>query len=64
MLVYSLGRSLQFSDEPLLDDARKAFDAGGDRLSVLIESIVVSSQFRNQRNPVYLTSQRVVRKGN
>jgi hypothetical protein len=63
LLVYALGRSLQFSDEPLLDDMRKAFDAGGNRLSVLIESIVVSSQFRNQRNPVYLTSQREVRKG-
>jgi hypothetical protein len=63
MLVYSLGRSLQFSDEPLLDDMRKAFDASGNRLSVLIESIVVSSQFRNQRNPEYLTSQRTVRKG-
>ncbi len=60
MLVYSLGRSLQFSDEPLLDDARKAFDASGNRLSVLIESIVVSSQFRNQRNPEYLISQRMV----
>ena len=63
LLVYALGRSLQFSDEPLLDDMRKGFGSGGNRLSVLIESIVVSSQFRNQRNPEYLISQREVRKG-
>jgi hypothetical protein len=55
MLVYSLGRSLQFSDEPLIEDIRKAFDAGGNRLSVLLESIVVSPQFRNRRNPEYLS---------
>ena len=64
ILVYALGRSLQFSDEPLLDDLRKAFDSSGNRFSVLIESIVVSPQFRNQRNSVYLSSQREVRKGN
>jgi hypothetical protein len=61
ILVYALSRRLQFSDEPLVDDVRKAFDASGNRPSVLIESIVVSSQFRNQRNPEYLTSQRGIR---
>jgi hypothetical protein len=63
LLVYSLGRGLQLSDEPLLDEMRKSFETNGHRLSALIESIVVSPQFRNQRNPEYLTNERGTRKG-
>jgi hypothetical protein len=63
ILVYALGRGLQLSDEPLLDEMRKSFDASGQRLSSLINSIVVSPQFRNQRNPEYLTNQREIKKG-
>src|SRR5262249_23788233 len=63
MLVYSLGRGLQLSDEPLLEGMMKAFEASGHRLSALIESIVVSPQFRNQRGPEYLTNEREIRKG-
>jgi hypothetical protein len=62
LLVYSLGRSLQLSDELLLDDMRKAFEDSGYRFSALIQSIVVSPQFRNQRNPQFLTAQRDIRK--
>jgi mono/diheme cytochrome c family protein len=53
ILVYALGRGLQLSDEPLLEQMRSAFLAGGHRFSALIESIVVSPQFLNQRNPEY-----------
>lgn len=63
ILVYALGRSIQLSDEPLLDEMRKSFDASGQRISSLINSIVVSPQFRNQRNPEYLISQRDAKKG-
>lgn len=63
IVVYSLGRSLQLSDEPLIDQMRKGFEASGHRFSFLIESLVVSPQFRNQRNPEFLTTQRQIRKG-
>jgi len=53
LLVYALGRDLQLSDELLLDEMRNAFVAGGHRFSTLIESIVVSPQFMNRRNPEY-----------
>ncbi|MDX1983801.1 MAG: DUF1592 domain-containing protein [Bryobacteraceae bacterium] len=49
VLVYALGRGLQLSDEPLVEQMRSAFVAGGHRFSTLIESIVVSPQFLNQR---------------
>lgn len=55
MLAYALGRGLQLSDEPLLEDLRSGFTAGGHRFSGLIESIVVSPQFLRQRNPEYLS---------
>ncbi|MBM3738106.1 MAG: DUF1592 domain-containing protein [Acidobacteria bacterium] len=52
-LAYALGRGLLLSDEPLADEMRKAFIAGGHRFSTLIELIVASPQFLNQRNPEY-----------
>ena len=51
ILAYALGRVLQLSDEPLLEQAQTTFVAGGHRFSTLIESIIVSPQFLNQRNP-------------
>lgn len=53
-LVYSLGRGLELSDEPLLDEMRSKLAANGNRFSALIESVVLSPQFRKQRNPQYL----------
>lgn len=53
LLVYALGRGLQLSDEPLVDQMKNGFTTSGHRFSALIESIVVSPQFRNQRNPEY-----------
>jgi hypothetical protein len=67
LLVYALGRGLQLSDEPLLDSMKSSFLANGNRFSALIESIVISPQFRNQRVPVSLAIPQVdkaeVRKG-
>lgn len=51
VLAYALGRGLLLSDEPLLDQMRASFEAGGHRLSVLIESVAGSQQFRSQRVP-------------
>ncbi|MBL8215629.1 MAG: DUF1592 domain-containing protein [Bryobacterales bacterium] len=56
MLVYALGRSLQLSDELLIDELKQQFIAAGHRFSTLIESIVISPQFRNQRAPELFSS--------
>lgn len=52
-LAYALGRGLQLSDEPLIERMRSSFVDSGHRFSALIESIVVSPQFLNQRSPEY-----------
>jgi hypothetical protein len=49
MLGYALGRSLMLSDEDLLEEMRNALDKNGDRFVPLIETIVLSPQFRTQR---------------
>ena len=52
-LSYALGRSLQLSDELLVEQMRAAFVGAGHRFSALIELVVVSPQFLNQRHPGY-----------
>lgn len=49
LLGYALGRSLQLSDEPLLAEMHAVQNRQNDRLLPLIETIVLSPQFRNQR---------------
>jgi hypothetical protein len=49
LLGYALGRSLQLSDEVLLEEMHLALDKNGDRFVPLFESIVRSPQFRRQR---------------
>lgn len=46
LLGYSLGRSVQLSDEPLIDDMISRLKAGDYRFSIAIETIVLSPQFR------------------
>lgn len=46
LLGYSLGRSVQLSDEPLLTEMLQKLAQNDYRVSVAIESIVVSPQFR------------------
>lgn len=48
-LGYALGRSLQLSDQPLLDSMQAALDAKDHKLSALFELVATSPQFRNQR---------------
>ena len=49
LLVYALGRGLILSDEPLIKSMRDRLSAEGHRFDSLIETIVVSPQFRNKR---------------
>lgn len=49
LLGYALGRSLQLSDQVLLDEMRIALDKHEDRFVPLFETIVLSRQFREQR---------------
>ena len=51
LLSYSLNRSLQLSDEALVDTMETHLAARGDRFDSLVETIVLSPQFRNQRMP-------------
>jgi hypothetical protein len=49
LLGYALGRSVQLSDEPLLDEIQGKLAAEGHRVHVAIEAIVSSRQFRDIR---------------
>jgi hypothetical protein len=51
LLSYSLDRTLQLSDEALVDTMETNLAAHGDRFDSLVETIVLSPQFRNQRIP-------------
>ncbi len=49
MLVYALGRSLIPSDDPLVDQMLSNLAADNYRFGSLVETIVISSQFRMRR---------------
>ena len=49
LLGYALGRAVQLSDEPLLDEIQAKLAAKGHRVHVAIEAIVSSPQFRDIR---------------
>jgi hypothetical protein len=49
LLGYALGRAVQLSDEPLLDDMRAATARAGGRVSAAVEAVVRSRQFRDIR---------------
>jgi hypothetical protein len=51
LLAYSLGRSLQLSDDPLIEQMKSRMPAEGYRFEPLVDAIVSSSQFRNRRSP-------------
>jgi hypothetical protein len=51
LLAYALNRSLQFSDEPLLEHMQARLSARGYRFSALVEAIVTSPQFLRTRSP-------------
>lgn len=49
LLGYALGRSVQLSDEPLLADMLQSLEQNDYRISVALERIVLSPQFRTIR---------------
>ncbi|MCU0980002.1 MAG: DUF1592 domain-containing protein, partial [Pirellulaceae bacterium] len=49
LLGYSLGRAVQLTDEPLLDEMMAALKTDGYRFGVAVEAIVRSPQFRRVR---------------
>jgi Protein of unknown function (DUF1592)/Protein of unknown function (DUF1588)/Protein of unknown function (DUF1585) len=49
LLGYALGRAIQLSDEPLIDEMLKRLSASGDRFSAALETIVRSKPFRYHR---------------
>jgi hypothetical protein len=49
LLGYALGRAVQLSDEPLLDEIQTKLATDGHRVHVAIEAIVSSPQFRDIR---------------
>ena len=51
LLSYSLNRTLQLSDEALVDTMQTNLAAQGDRFDTMVETIVLSPQFRNKRIP-------------
>ena len=58
LLSYSLDRSLQLSDEGLIDAMKASLAAHGDRFDSMLETIVLSPQFRNRRTPAPVMPQR------
>jgi hypothetical protein len=49
LLGYALGRGVQLSDEPLIDEMKRQLDDHGGRVSAAIETILRSPQFRQIR---------------
>ncbi|MDA0832614.1 MAG: DUF1592 domain-containing protein [Planctomycetota bacterium] len=50
LLGYALGREVQLSDEPLLDEIQQSLAENDYRFSVVVEKIVLSRQFREKRS--------------
>jgi hypothetical protein len=48
---------VQLSDEPLLDEMQEQLKANGYRVSVALEAIVRSKQFREIRGSKFVTSE-------
>jgi hypothetical protein len=50
MLAFALSRSLQLSDEPVVEQAQASLEKNGYHFDSLIETIVTSPQFLNRRD--------------
>jgi hypothetical protein len=49
LLAFALGRSLQLSDEPVIEGIESKLAANGYRFTPLVDTIVTSPQFMNRR---------------
>jgi hypothetical protein len=52
LLAYALGRSLQLSDEQVIESMEAKLNENAYRFSPLVETIVTSPQFLNKRSPI------------
>jgi len=52
LLAFALGRSLQLSDEALIDKMKANLAKDDYRFRALVETIVLSPQFRDRRAPI------------
>jgi hypothetical protein len=57
LLGYALGRGVQLSDEPLLDEMRSKLESNEFRFSAAVETIVRSRQFREIRGKAAASEQ-------
>ena len=57
-LGYALGRSVVLTDQPLLHEMQKKLAKNEYRFSVLFETVVMSSQFRQQRGRDFVARRR------
>lgn len=55
LFSYALGRKLMLSDDPMIDTLKAELQQNDHRFGALIEAIVTSPQFRNQRGRLSLT---------
>ena len=58
LLAYALNRSLQLSDEAVVERMNASLAANGDRFQSLVETIVTSPQFLTRRTPETVQSRR------
>jgi hypothetical protein len=56
LLGYALARGVQLSDEPLLDEMQEQLQSNGYRVTVALEAIVRSRQFREIRGSKFVTA--------
>jgi hypothetical protein len=64
LLAYALNRSLQLSDEGLIERVETRLQANQYRFNTLVETIVASPQFLNKRTPESRDTLLSARKGN
>jgi len=57
LLGYALGRGIQLSDEPLLDEIQEQLKQHGYRISVAMDLIVKSKQFREIRGREFVVAE-------
>ena len=56
MLIFALGRGLEYTDTSLVDEISRELALGGYRFSTLVKQIVLSGQFRKRRGEKPLTA--------
>ena len=53
MMIYSLGRALEYYDDCVVRDMLKAVEKQDGRFSALVVALVRSYPFRHRRNPEF-----------